>query len=73
MAVYQFVIELIPSEWVAKNKTEAIELLRNDLMEHDTSVTWESFSLPSKFDSLVAERKVSSLDLRLAANLKSQV
>lgn len=56
MALYQFVIEFLPSRWAKENKNASIELLYcNDTEEYDTSIAWESLQVPTEFNFLASE------------------
>lgn len=52
MAIYQFVIELIPEFWVMINKDSAINsLFVNN--EYDSSITWQERPVKLKFEPLL--------------------
>ena len=53
MAVYQFVIELIPKKWVKSNKNFCIKLLFNNFDLYDPSIAWEDYSLRVDLESLL--------------------
>ncbi len=54
MAIYQFVIELIPSSWVV-NKKHNVEELYDENDFYDLSITWKHYQLSVELKLLLSE------------------
>lgn len=55
MAIYQFVIELIPNLWVKENGNSAVDLLCSSADAYDTSIAWESNFQPESFEHILSD------------------
>lgn len=59
MAIYQFVIELIPHSWVIKNKNSSIDFLFNE-DGYDTSIAWQLDCKATQVESLISQFHILS-------------